>query len=101
MEEVPAMAQQGLFRFLKDAFMTLKEEPRKGRMMREKATEEKWRSILTGEDPRFRRGRAVMAAVPARERCKNCNAPFTGVAGAAMRMIGRGPYDRNPRFCDW
>jgi hypothetical protein len=70
-------------------------------MVREDVIEETWRRILTGEDPRLRRGRSVMRAIPARRRCKNCNAPFTGIASFPMRLLGRGPYNRNPRFCDW
>jgi adenylate cyclase len=60
-----------------------------------------WRSILSGEDPRFRRGRRLRKLIPAAERCKNCHAPFSGVFGLAMRVTGRGRYDRNPRFCHY
>lgn len=60
-----------------------------------------WRSILTGENPRFRRGRRVRKLIPAAERCKNCHAPFSGIGGLAMRITGRGRYDRNPRFCHY
>jgi adenylate cyclase len=58
-----------------------------------------WRSALTGDAPRFRRGRRVRKLLPAAERCKNCHAPFSGIGGLAMRATGRGRYDRNPRFC--
>ncbi len=70
-------------------------------LMREEATEESWRRTILGEDPRWRRSRPVLAAIPARERCKNCCAPFTGLAGAAMRFLGHGRYSKNPRFCDY
>jgi adenylate cyclase len=58
-----------------------------------------WRSVLSGEAPTFRRGRRLRKLIPAAERCKNCNAPFSGIGGLAMRLAGRGRYDRNPRFC--
>ena len=63
--------------------------------------EEMWRRILTGEDPRFRQGRRWRRMIPSRERCKNCHSPFAGVGGWLMRRLGRGRYDRNPRFCDY
>jgi hypothetical protein len=53
-----------------------------------------WRGILTGENPRFRRGRRLRKLIPAAERCKNCHAPFSGIGGLAMRVTGRGRYDR-------
>ena len=68
-------------------------------MLRGKPTEEKWRSFLTGESRILQRGRHLLGALPSRERCKNCNAPFTGPAGMLMRLIGRARYNRNPRFC--
>jgi len=60
-----------------------------------------WRSVLTGEAPRFRRGRRLRKLIPAAERCKNCHAPFSGIGGLAMRVTGRSRYDRNPRFCHY
>ena len=60
-----------------------------------------WRAVLTGEHPAWRKGWRFRRLLPARERCKNCNAPFTGLAGVVMRLTGRGQYNRNPRFCDF
>lgn len=60
-----------------------------------------WRAGLMGTNPKIRRGRRLRGLLPARDRCKNCNAPFTGIAALAMRVLGRGQYDRNPRFCDY
>lgn len=61
--------------------------------------QEQWRSILMGEHPEMRRGRRFFGMLPANPRCKVCNAPFKGVGGVAMRLIGRGPFEKNPRFC--
>jgi hypothetical protein len=60
-----------------------------------------WRAVITGEHPAWRRGWRFRRLLPARVRCKNCNAPFTGVGGLVMRLTGRGQYNRNPRFCDY
>ncbi len=65
------------------------------------AVEEMWRRIITGEDPRFRKGRRWRRLIPAEVRCKNCHAPFEGVGGWLMRRMGRGRYNKNPRFCDY
>ena len=69
--------------------------------LKEENTEENWRKLLTGEDPRFRRFRKAFATLPASDRCKNCCAPFTGLSGAAIRLLGRRRYDRNPRYCTY
>ena len=60
-----------------------------------------WRELLTGEDPRLRRGRQMfrLLSLTARERCRLCNAGFDGFAAPLMRAIGRGPWLRNPHFC--
>jgi len=55
--------------------------------------------LLTGEDPGLRKGRRLRGVFPARDRCKNCQAPFDGPASWWMKLRGRGRYDRNPRFC--
>jgi hypothetical protein len=108
------MAQISVPRYLRDLAVTLRVLPPlllpaarrarsagQARLMSEEATEESWRRTITGEDPRWRGMRPFFNAIPARDRCKNCCAPFTGVAGAAMRLIGHGRYNKNPRFCDY
>ena len=70
-------------------------------MSSELTNEEMWRAVITGEDPRFRRGRRVNRLIPSSQRCKNCNAPFTGIGALLMRLIGRGRYNKNPRFCNY
>lgn len=56
---------------------------------------------LTGEDPLLRKGRRFREMLPGHDRCKNCRAPFDGPASWAMRLRGRGRYNRNPRFCNF
>ena len=60
-----------------------------------------WHYALTGEDPGWRKGRRFRLLLPGRRRCKNCSAPFDGVGGRVMRLLGRGQYDRNPLFCNF
>ncbi len=57
--------------------------------------------MLSGALPFYRRYRRVMALFPSRRRCKNCNAPFEGLGGFLMRLLAHGPYNKNPRFCNW
>jgi adenylate cyclase len=62
-------------------------------------TDEQWHAILHGDHPALRRGRRFFGLLPANPRCKVCNAPFSGVGGVAMKLIGRGPFEKNPNFC--
>jgi adenylate cyclase len=58
-----------------------------------------WRRILGGTQWQMRVGRRVMRHLPADPRCKLCAAPFGGVGGSLMRLAGKRPWSRNPRFC--
>lgn len=70
-------------------------------MSTDPAVEAMWRAVIAGENPIWRSGWRLRRMIPAEQRCKNCNAPFTGVGGLLMRLVGRGQYHRNPRFCDF
>lgn len=69
-------------------------------MSRKKTPEEMWRGILTGQMPIFRRQRHLLRLIPSSRRCRNCNAPFAGLGSLPMRLIGKWPYNKNPRFCN-
>lgn len=60
-----------------------------------------WYYMVTGEDDVWRKGRRLRRLLPGNLRCKNCSAPFDGLAGRLMRWTGRGRYDRNPNFCNF
>lgn len=62
--------------------------------------DEVWRGLLSGEFD-WKRDRRRFRLLPASERCKNCLAPLKGPSSLLMRLIGRGPYERNPRFCNF
>ncbi len=70
-------------------------------MTPKESPEERWRRILTKESILYRRQRRLFGLLPARHRCKNCNAPFTGIGRFLMVLMGRVPYRRNPRFCNY
>ncbi len=73
-------------------------------MPQNETLEEAWRGILTGRHPLYRHWglyRRLQAMIPSRRRCKNCNAPFTGLGRVLMTLTGRGPYSKNPRFCNF
>ncbi len=69
--------------------------------MTQDRSEKKWRDMLSGAIPFYRRYRRVLGVIPSRHRCKNCNAPFEGLGGLVMRIFAHGPYNKNPRFCNW
>ena len=47
----------------------------------------------------MRAGRRFLRHLPSDPRCKLCAAPFGGVGGALMRLVGKGRWPRNPKFC--
>lgn len=63
-------------------------------------TNEQWRLVLEGDHPELRRGRHFFGRLPSNPRCKVCHAPFGGVGGKIMRRMGRGPFEKNPKFCE-
>ncbi len=63
--------------------------------------EEIWRAIVTGQDPRWRKGWHLRRMIPSKTRCKNCNAPFEGIGAWWMQRRGRGQYHKNPHFCNY
>lgn len=64
------------------------------------ATEdEAWRRRLDGSDQGVRPLRRFWRSLPNAPRCKMCLRPFAGPGGAVMRMIGLGPWEKNPSYC--
>ena len=61
-----------------------------------------WHDVLSGRIRKrvWRRRLFRLISPRARERCHLCLAPFDGVAAPLMRAIGRGPWRRNPQYCD-
>lgn len=60
---------------------------------------EHYRLLLTGKEPDEIRRRRLYRRLPSSPRCRICNAPFRGPGGAVMRLMGRGPFSKNPHLC--
>jgi adenylate cyclase len=58
-----------------------------------------WRKVLTGTQWQMRVGHRLMRHLPADPRCKLCAAPFGGIGGRLMRLVGKRPWPKNPKFC--
>ena len=56
--------------------------------------EDEFRALMSGDHPRLRRNRRLLARVPSDPRCKTCNAPFGFPGSVVSRAIGR------PRFSE-
>jgi adenylate cyclase len=64
-----------------------------------KTPEDEFRALMSGDHPRLRRNRALLARLPSDPRCKTCNAPFGLPGSIVARAFGRRPFPKNPRFC--
>jgi adenylate cyclase len=61
--------------------------------------EEFWSDYLSHPDSLMAIGRRFFSRIPADPRCRLCAAPFKGVGGPAMRLIGKRQSSANPNFC--
>lgn len=61
--------------------------------------EEEWYKMLTEGESINRHLYHLYGLLPSDPRCKLCAAPFKGVGGFLMRLIGRDQSKYNPRFC--
>ena len=58
-----------------------------------------WDQILNDPDSGFAFGRNWFRMIPSSPRCKLCAAPFKGPGAPFMRLIDRGPWQKNPSIC--
>jgi adenylate cyclase len=58
-----------------------------------------WYQILNDPDSGFALGRNWFRMIPSSPRCKLCAAPFKGPGAPFMRMLDRGPWEKNPTIC--
>jgi adenylate cyclase len=61
--------------------------------------EEEWYKMLTRGESVNRHLYHLYGLLPSDPRCKLCAAPFKGLGGIVMRLIGRNQSKYNPRFC--
>jgi adenylate cyclase len=71
----------------------------KQQMSSAEAINEGWYKFLTGGEPLALHLHHLFGLIPSNPRCKLCNAPFQGFGGPLMRLIGKRPSNKNPRFC--
>ena len=48
---------------------------------------------------RYRRGINMVSRLPSAPRCEACGSPYRGPGGALMRLVGKAPSRKNPRWC--
>lgn len=58
-----------------------------------------WRDFLEHPDTFMTLGRHVFRRLPNSPRCQLCAAPFSGLGGSAMRIIGKRQSTGNPNMC--
>jgi adenylate cyclase len=58
-----------------------------------------WRRVLAGTQWQMRLGHRLFARLPGDPHCKLCAAPLRGAASPLMRLLGKGPWPKNPKFC--
>jgi adenylate cyclase len=66
---------------------------------RERVSDPRWYAILNDPDSGFAFGRNWFRMIPSSPRCKLCAAPFKGPGAPIMRMLDRGPWEKNPSIC--
>ena len=59
----------------------------------------RWRALLEGTEGDFAAGRRFLRHIPSSPRCKLCAAPFHGPGAPVMRLLDRGPWNKNPTIC--
>lgn len=59
-----------------------------------------WRDYLTRGSGAEHFGRLLFKRIPSDPRCRLCAAPFAGLGGPVMRLIGKQPSNSNPRMCN-
>jgi adenylate cyclase len=68
-------------------------------MPTDRTREEEWYRMLTEGEPINRHLYHLYGSLPSDPRCKLCAAPFKGLGGLLMHLLGRDPSRYNPRFC--
>ena len=62
--------------------------------------EEEWRQVLLGKGGFLNFSNRVFRSLPSDPRCKLCQAPYGGIVGPIMTMLGFGKYPGNPQLCN-
>jgi adenylate cyclase len=71
-----------------------------GKVMIQAGNEAVWRAVFAEGHPKLIQFQRFHMWLPSSPRCKMCYVPFGGIGGTLMRWRGKGPSQRNPRFCN-
>jgi len=66
---------------------------------RKRYDEEISRGVLMGTNRLMRMGRHTLKFFPSDAHCKLCASPLRGGWGSVMSVIGKGPWEKNPKYC--
>jgi adenylate cyclase len=66
---------------------------------RKRYTEETSRDVLMGTNRYMRMGRHFLKVFPSSAHCKLCASPLKGAWGGVMTVVGKGPWEKNPKYC--
>jgi adenylate cyclase len=69
-------------------------------MSTEPTNKDDWHQLLTQGETVPRYARRLMGYLPSNPRCKMCNAPFKGIGGFLMHLMGKDQSRYNPRYCE-
>jgi adenylate cyclase len=58
-----------------------------------------WRTIFAVGHPQLKSFQKFHSRLPSPPRCRMCYAPFRGLGGFYMKLRGKSPANRNPRYC--
>jgi len=61
---------------------------------------EEWALMLNGKGSFLARTHRFFGSLPSDPRCKLCHAPYGGIAGPVMTLLGFGKYPGNPQLCN-
>ncbi len=56
-------------------------------------------AVFSGDEPGLRWGRRLLKRLPSSPRCKMCASPFAMPLGPVMRVFGKSPWPKNPKYC--
>jgi adenylate cyclase len=62
-------------------------------------SDEAWSRQVLGAGFGLRYGRRFFRRLPNSPRCKSCLSPFAPPFGPLMRLVGKAPWPRNPKYC--
>lgn len=63
--------------------------------------DEQWRAALLGTNRLIYAFRSFLEHLPSPPRCNLCASPFKGPFAPILRLLGKRPFPKNPRFCEF